>query len=248
MWSSLKVFHKAKRCFLDFRIYRSKALFPEQTECQVCYRYSPPKRWRGCIRLRTAGCKEVTSNSIDGGCCCSVTQSCLALCNSMNYSTPSFSILHYLPEFAQIHVHGVRDAIQPSHPLSPPSPTLSLSQHQGLFQWVGFSHQVAKVLELQLSISLSSEYAGLISFRSIGGTNGKEPECQCKKHKRCSFRSLGLEDPLEKEMATLASILGLENPWQEPGGPESTGSKWVRHDWSDLARGQQDVKKQLVIV
>ena len=59
--------------------------------------------------------------------------------------------LHYLPKFAQTHVHGVGDAIQPSHPLSSPSPlAFNPSQHQGLFQWVSSSHQVAKVLELQL--------------------------------------------------------------------------------------------------
>ena len=55
------------------------------------------------------------------------------------------------PELAQTHVHWVGDAIQPSHPLSSPfPPALNLSQHQGLFQWVSSSHQVAKVLELQL--------------------------------------------------------------------------------------------------
>ena len=58
---------------------------------------------------------------------------------------------HQLPEFTQTHVHWVSDAIQPSHPLSSPSPpTFNLSQHQGLFQWVNSSHQVAKVLEFQL--------------------------------------------------------------------------------------------------
>ena len=73
------------------------------------------------------------------------------LCDPINCSTPGFSVLHYLPEFAQIHVYWVSDAIQSSHPLSPPSPSaLSVSQHQSLFQWVGSSHQVAKVLELQL--------------------------------------------------------------------------------------------------
>ena len=57
------------------------------------------------------------------------------LCDPMDCSTPGFPVLHYLPEFAQIHVHGVSDAIQPSHPLSPPSsPVLNLSQQQGLFQ------------------------------------------------------------------------------------------------------------------
>ena len=67
----------------------------------------------------------------------------------MNCSSPAFPVVHYLPEFAQTHVHWVDDAIQLSHPLSPPSPALNLSQYQGLFQWVGSSHQVAKVLDLQ---------------------------------------------------------------------------------------------------
>ena len=69
----------------------------------------------------------------------------------MDCSTPGFPVLHYLPELAQTHVHWVGDAIQPSHPLLSPSPSaLNLSQHQGLFQWVSSSHQVAEVLELQL--------------------------------------------------------------------------------------------------
>ena len=81
----------------------------------------------------------------------SVAQSCLTLCIPMNYRTPGLPVHHQLPEFAQTHVHWVSDAIQPSHPLSSPSPpALSLSQHQGLFQWVSSSHQVAKLLEFQL--------------------------------------------------------------------------------------------------
>ena len=67
------------------------------------------------------------------------------LCNPVDYNTPGSSALHHLPEFAQIHVHWVGDAIQPSHPLPPPSPfAVHLSQHQGHFQWVGSWHQVAK--------------------------------------------------------------------------------------------------------
>ena len=82
--------------------------------------------------------------------CCSVTKSCPTPCNPMDCSMPCFPVLHYLLKFAQIHVPWVDDAIQPYHPLSPSSPpTLSLSQHQGLLQWVGSSHQVAKVLQLQ---------------------------------------------------------------------------------------------------
>ena len=82
---------------------------------------------------------------------CSVTKSCLTL-HPQNCSTPGFPVLQYLPEFAQTHVHWVSNIIQPSHPLSAPSLlALNLSQHQGLFQWVSSSQQVAKVLELQLS-------------------------------------------------------------------------------------------------
>ena len=84
-------------------------------------------------------------------CCCSVIKSCPVLHDPMDCSTPGFPVLHHLLELVQIHVHRVSDAIQPSHPLLPPSPpSLNLSQHQGLSQWVGCSNQVAKVLELQL--------------------------------------------------------------------------------------------------
>ena len=72
-------------------------------------------------------------------------------CDPMDCRTPGFPVLHHLPELAQIHLHGVSDAIQPSHPLwSPCPPAFNLSQPQGLFQSVSSSHQVAKVLELQL--------------------------------------------------------------------------------------------------
>ena len=81
----------------------------------------------------------------------SVTQSCQTLCDPMDYSTPDFPVYHQFLELVQTHVHWVGDAIQPSHPLSSPSPpALILSQHQGLFQWVSSSHQEAKVLEFQL--------------------------------------------------------------------------------------------------
>ena len=81
----------------------------------------------------------------------SVAQSCPALCDPMNRSTPGLPVHHQLSEFTQTHVHWVGDAIQPSHPLSSPSPPApNPSQHQGLFQWVTSSCQVAKVLEFQL--------------------------------------------------------------------------------------------------
>ena len=80
----------------------------------------------------------------------SVAQSCPTLCDPMNHSKPGLPIHHQLPESTKTHVHWVDDATQPSHPLSSPSPTLNLSQHQGLFKWVSSSHQVAKVLKFQL--------------------------------------------------------------------------------------------------
>ena len=81
----------------------------------------------------------------------SVAQSCLMLCNPMDCSTPGLPVYYQLLELAQTHVHWVGDAIQPSHPLSSASPpAFNLSQHQGLFQLISFSHQVAKVLEFQL--------------------------------------------------------------------------------------------------
>ena len=95
----------------------------------------------------------------------SVPQSCPTLCNPINCSTPGFPVLHHLLEFVQTYVHWVSDAIQPYHPLSPPSPSaLNLSQHQGLFQRVGSLHQVAKVLEFQLQHP-SNEYSKFISFK-----------------------------------------------------------------------------------
>ena len=92
---------------------------------------------------------------------------CQTLCNPTNCSTPGFLVLHHLLESAQTHVHWVGDAIQTPHPLlSPSPPAFNVYQHQGLFQWVGSSHQVAKVLGVSASTSvLPIEYLGLISFR-----------------------------------------------------------------------------------
>ena len=93
----------------------------------------------------------------------SVTQLCLPLCNPMDCNTPGLPVHHQLQEFTQTHLHWAGDAIQPSHPLSCPSPpAFNLSQHQGLFKWVSSSHQVANI---GVSASASNEYSGLISFR-----------------------------------------------------------------------------------
>ena len=81
----------------------------------------------------------------------SIAQLCQTLCEPMDCSMPGLPVHCQLPEFMQIHVHWVSDGIQPSHPLSSPSPpAFDLSQHQGLFKWVNSSLQVAQVLEFQL--------------------------------------------------------------------------------------------------
>ena len=81
----------------------------------------------------------------------SVAQLCPTLCDPMNCSRPDLPVHHQVPESNQTHAHRAGDAIQPSHPLSSPSPpTPNPSKHQGLFQWVNSSHEVAKVLEFQL--------------------------------------------------------------------------------------------------
>ena len=80
----------------------------------------------------------------------SIAQSCPTLCDPIDCSTPGLLVHHQLPEFTQTHLRRVGDAIQPSHPLSSPSPLApNPSQHQSLFQWVNSSHEVAKVLEFQ---------------------------------------------------------------------------------------------------
>ena len=95
----------------------------------------------------------------------SVAQLCPTLWDSMNRSTPGLPVHHQLPEFTQIHAHWVKDAIQPSHPLSSPSPpAFNLSQHQGVFKWVSSSHQWPDYWSFSFSISPSNEHPGLISF------------------------------------------------------------------------------------
>ena len=91
---------------------------------------------------------------------------CLTLCDPMNCSTPGSSVLCYFLVFAQIHVHWVSDAIQPSHPLLSASPAaLSLSQHQGLSQWLSSHIWWPEYWSFSFSISPSNEYSGLFSFR-----------------------------------------------------------------------------------
>ena len=112
--------------------------------------------------------------SVQGAVSSSVTQLCPTLCEPMDCSTPVIPLYHHLLEAAQTHVLRVSDAIQPSHPLSSPSPpAFSFSQHRGLFQYVSPPHQVAKVLEFQLQFSFMNSQdwfplglTGLISLQS----------------------------------------------------------------------------------
>ena len=91
----------------------------------------------------------------------SVAQSCPALCDPMNHSTPGLPVHHLFPEFTQTHVHWVSDAIHPSHPLSSPSPAFNLSQHQGIL------NESALRIRRRFSFNISptNEHPGLISFR-----------------------------------------------------------------------------------
>ena len=103
-----------------------------------------------CICISQRAVQNYSDSKKIISCCRSVAQSCLTLCDPMDCNVPGFPVLHHLPQFVQSHVHWVSDAIQPSHPLSSPSPpAFNLSQYQSLFRWVDSLHQVAKVLELQ---------------------------------------------------------------------------------------------------
>ena len=93
----------------------------------------------------------------------SIAQSCPTLWDPTDYSTPGLPVHHQFLEFTHIYVNWIGDAIQPSQPLSFPSPpTFNISQHQGLFKWVSSLNQVANI---SCNISPSNEYSGLISFR-----------------------------------------------------------------------------------
>ena len=95
----------------------------------------------------------------------SSVQSCPTPCDPMDCRTPGFPVHHQLPEFTQTHVHRVRDAIQPSHPLSSPSPASNLSQHQGLFSGVSCFHQVAKVIIKLLGFISNEDSAETIPYK-----------------------------------------------------------------------------------
>ena len=124
-------------------------------------KFLPWELWKASWFLWNRAPLSTTPGLLELTCCCnnghqsiqfsSVARSCLTLCDPIYHNMPGFPVQHQLPELAQTHVHWVSDAIQPSHPLSSPSPpVLSLAQHQGIFQGVSSLHQVPKVLEFQL--------------------------------------------------------------------------------------------------
>ena len=165
----------------------------------------------------------------------SVAQLCPTLCNQIDCCMLGFPVHHQLPELTQTHVHLGGDAIQPSHPLSSPSPpTFNLSQHQGLCKWVSSLHQVAKVFQFQLSISPSNEYSGMTSFRmdwldllAVQGTlksllqhhSSKASILQCL----VFFHHTGLKRKSRKSKGTWSN---------RQARPKST--KW---SWADAKRG-----------
>ena len=162
--------------------------------------------------------------------CCSVFQSFPTLCNPMDCSTSGFPVLHHLLEFAQTHVHWVRDAIQQSHPLSPSSPpAFNLSQHQG-----PFSNESAvpirwpKYWNFSFSISPSNEYSGLISFRTDWLDLLAFPFKIKKKKKRnkheCSHSSV------IKSLWTWGSLLGMKQQNQHRPQKASCQKRWWIHE------------------
>jgi len=102
--------------------------------------------------------------------CCSVTQSCPTLCDPMECSTPGLPVPHHLPKLAQVHVHCIGDAIQPSHPLMPSSPSaFNLSQHQGLFKWVGCLHWEKQLQKWRKSNEFQRDKCVLAELTTLGG-------------------------------------------------------------------------------
>ena len=141
--SSFLILYNNNKPFLDLIVFFS------WSDCEVWWKVNLYENWQWPVQwLDQEEAPKYFPKPVQFS---SVAQSCLTLCDPMDCSTPGFPVHHQLPELAQTHVHWVGDAIQPSHPLSSPSPpAFNLSQLQGLLQRVSSSHQVAKVLELQL--------------------------------------------------------------------------------------------------
>ena len=151
IFPGIRVFSNESALCIRWPKYWSFSISPSN-ECLGLVSWAPKL-----LQMVTAAMKSKDACSLEGKLwptsvqLSSVAQSCPTLCDPMNCSTPGLPVHHQLPEFTQIHVHRVSDAIQPSHPLSSPSlPAPNPSQHQSLFQWINSLHEVAKVLEFQL--------------------------------------------------------------------------------------------------
>ena len=145
-WKKVKVAHSCLTlCHLWTIVHGIlQARILEWVAYPFSIRSSPPRNQTGVFCIAGGSFTNWALSSVQ-------SLSCVWLCDPMNRSMPGLPVHHQLPEFTQTHVHQVGDAIQPSHPLSSPSPPApNPSQHQGLFQWVNSSHEVAKVLEFQL--------------------------------------------------------------------------------------------------
>ena len=129
-------------------------IYPVDTICTSAKIYVRTYSFHCCLKEKQEA-KEQPKHPSKDCCCCSVAQSCPTLGDSVDCSTPGFPVLHDLPEFDQIHVHWVADAIQPSHPVLSSFPSIRVFSNEsvnltGWLHWVSSLHQVAKVLELQL--------------------------------------------------------------------------------------------------
>ena len=123
-------------------------------------------------------------------CCSSVTQSWLTFCNPMDCSIPGLPVPHHLPESVQDYVHCIGDAIQPTHPLTPSSPSaLNLYQHQVLFQWANSCHQMFKVLELQFQLQ-SFQWICNVGFLQDWPLWSWSPRDSCESAPAAQFESI----------------------------------------------------------
>ena len=144
----------------------------------------------------------------------------------MNHGTPYLSVHHQLLEFTQTHVHRVSDAIQPSHPLSSPSPPApNTSQHQGLFQWVNSSHEVAKVLEFQLQHQSFqwTPRADLLQDGLVGSPCSPRDSQEASPTTVQKHRFFGAQLSSQSN-SYIEPLKGMQPPWHLDFRPLSTGS------------------------
>ena len=140
--------HASKEMLNTLKFRLQQCVKQELSKVQLAFRKS--RGTRGQI-TNICWITEKQENSRKTSQFSSVSQSCPTLCDPMNRSTPGLPVHHQLLEFTQTHAHQIGDAIQPSHPLSSPSPPApNPFQHQGLFHWVNSLHEVAKLLKFQL--------------------------------------------------------------------------------------------------